>query len=261
MNFSLLVVKSLRRLRKDGVRSTLRELIGRLRHCDTADGFDLKYGTDTGGTIALWNVKINSPNAVFGVWYQATGEDELAEAVSFLDDHPQNLTFIDLGCGKGRALLVAARLGFKQVIGVEFAHELAGNARKNLGVMRIPNAAVVEADAAEYRFPDSDMVVYLYNPFSKEVMEKVLENLRESLGKRLYVIYKNPDLDCAEIFDKSGFLIRMGAPPTRPYIQIWKAASSVPELEARLPQHVDKAPTQVSLEQRRASLPGTRSLR
>ena len=85
---------------------------------------------------------------------------------------------------------------------------------------------MVEADAAEYRFPDNDMVVYLYNPFSKEVMEKVLENLRESLGKRLYVIYKVPD--CAEIFDKSGFLIRMGGPPTRPYIQIWKAASSIP---------------------------------
>jgi SAM-dependent methyltransferase len=215
----------------------LRELVGRLGRGDTTDGFDLKYGTDTGGKIALWNFKIDSPNAVFGVKYQATGEEELAEAISFLDDHPQNLTFIDLGCGKGRALLVAARLGFKQVIGVEFAHELAGIARKNLGVMRIPNAAVVEADAAEYRFPDNDMVVYLYNPFSKEVMEKVLENLRESLGKRLYVIYKVPD--CAEIFDKSGFLIRMGGPPTRPYIQIWKAASSMPELDPRSSQHVD----------------------
>ena len=138
MKSSLLVAKSIRRLRKGGVRSILRELVGRLGRGDTTDGFDLKYGTDTGGMIALWNFKIDSPNAVFGVKYQATGEEELAEAISFLDDHPQNLTFIDLGCGKGRALLVAARLGFKQVIGVEFAHELAGIARKNLVVMRSP---------------------------------------------------------------------------------------------------------------------------
>jgi SAM-dependent methyltransferase len=230
MDPKLLAMKAVRRLRSAGFRTTFRELFIHLRPerllgwSGKEDAFDSEHGTDTGGVAPLWKFRIDSPNAVFGGKYQSTDEQELADSVHFLSENPHNLTFIDLGCGKGKTLIVAASLGFKQIIGVEFVHELAEIARKNLAKMRIANAVVLETDAANYRPPDSDAVIYLYNPFSQEVMEKVVANLRESRSHKLYVIYKVPN--CAAVFDASSFLTRLGCPPERTYIQIWRAARS-----------------------------------
>ena len=38
---------------------------------------------------------------------QATDEQELLDAISFLRENLRSLTFVDLGCGKVRSLLVA----------------------------------------------------------------------------------------------------------------------------------------------------------
>lgn len=227
MDFQLVLVKTVRKLRTVGPRATLAlgfQTLGRLlRRGGTRDAFDLKYGTDTSEAVPLWKFRIDSPSARFGAGYQTISEQALIDAISFLRDDPKVLTFIDLGCGKGRALLVAANLGFKQIIGVEFVHELAEVAKRNLAKVRIADAVVVETDAATYRFPDSDLVVYLYNPFSEEVVHMVLANLRESLPKKLYVIYANPL--CASLFDTSGFLTRLGCPTGRADIQVWSAAT------------------------------------
>ena len=145
------------------------------------------------------------------------------DAISVLPDDPRTFTFIDLGCGKGRALLVAANLGFKQVIGVEFVHELAETAKKNLDILGITNAVVELADAAEYYFPGGGIVVYLNNPFSGEVMEKVIVNLKRSLPKKVYVIYTNPT--CAALFDSCDFLARLNSPKEIPDLQIWRATT------------------------------------
>ncbi len=88
------------------------------------DSFDLRHGTDTGGIEPLWKFHIRSSNRSFGFCYQPTDEKELVDAVNFLSEDLRAFTFVDLGCGKGRALLVASNLGFEQVIGVEFAREL-----------------------------------------------------------------------------------------------------------------------------------------
>lgn len=221
MDVQLLVVKIAQTLRQDGLRATFSKAFAYLARSRTADDFDVKHGTDTGGLEPLWKFQISSPNRRFGVRYQATDEEELADAINFMHENPRSFTFIDLGCGKGRTLLVASNWGFKHVIGVEFAPELVGIARTNLAKMGIANAVVEYADAVDFHFPNSDIIVYLYNPFSREVVRKVVAKLRESDSKRLYVIYKVPE--CAEVLDSSGFLTRFGCPPARPYIQIWRA--------------------------------------
>jgi hypothetical protein len=108
---------------------------------------------------------------------------------------------------------------------VEFARELVDIARANLAKMQTTNAVVIHADAAEFQFPDEDLVVYLYNPFSQDVMEKVVANMRERRCRKLCVIYVVPE--CAEVLDSCGFLSRLGAPPVRRYIQIWVRSSAV----------------------------------
>jgi len=224
VDFKLLVVKAARRVRRIGLQATLREVVWFLKHRHTSDGFDLRHGTDTGGFLPLWNFKISSPNARYGVAYQSIGEEALLDAIGALREDPHFLTFVDLGCGKGRALLVAASLGFKQVIGVEFAQELAEIAKENVTRLRIANAVVVQTDAAKYRFPNTDMVLYLFNPFSEEVMQKVIENLKGCVTRKLYVIYVVPV--CAGLFDACGFLTRLSCPPGRMDILIWSGATA-----------------------------------
>jgi cyclopropane fatty-acyl-phospholipid synthase-like methyltransferase len=95
---------------------------------------------------------------------------------------------VDVGSGKGRMLFVAAEYPFRRVIGVEFAtdlHELAqaNIARYRHAGQRCREIASVHADAAEFEFPEGNLVVYLFNPFGPEVMGRMLANLERSLEK------------------------------------------------------------------------------
>lgn len=208
-------------LRQEGLWAVLGKGVRSLRRtrCHEPDDFDRKHGTDTGGIEPLWKFKIRSPNARFGVRYEATQESELVHAISFLCEDLKAFTFIDLGCGKGRAVMIASGLGFRKLIGVEFVYELVEIARNNLAKLKIENAVVLHADAADFGFADCNTVVYLYNPFSHEVLEKVISNLKKCFGKKLYVIYKNPQ--CGKVFELSGFLRRLGSPPKAAHMQIW----------------------------------------
>lgn len=108
--------------------------------------------------------RIPSRNRRYGARYQPTGEQGLEEAVRSLNEDPQALTFIDLGCGKGRTLLVASVLGFKRIIGVEFARELVLIARENLSKRNVLNADVIHGDAADFQFPDDNFVLISLQP-------------------------------------------------------------------------------------------------
>ncbi|MEW9838041.1 class I SAM-dependent methyltransferase [Mesorhizobium marinum] len=106
-------------------------------------------------------------------------------------------TFIDIGSGKSRTLLLASHYSFGAIVGVEFARELVAIAQGNLETYRNPAQrcralSVVEADAAAYAFPDTPLVVYFYNPFSRDVFDVVLRNLVQSLEQSprdCYVVY------------------------------------------------------------------------
>ena len=97
-------------------------------------------------------------------------------------------TFIDMGSGKGRVLFVAAEYPFRKVIGVEFSNALHDDAVANLkrykySGRRCADIEAVHADARDFEFPDGNLVIYLFNPFGPEVMERMLANLERSLEK------------------------------------------------------------------------------
>lgn len=222
MDFRLAAGKITNSLTQDGVLMTIRRTFAYFQRRRVIDEFDMKYGVDTGGIDPLWKFTIRSPNARFGVRHQATSEQELADAVSCLNEDPHSFVFIDLGCGKGKTLLVASKLGFRRVIGVEFALELAEIATANLAKIRATEASVVHEDAADFQFPDCNFVVYLHNPFSQEVMSRVMANLSKSRAKKIFVIYSDPQ--CAALLDSCGFLSRFGCPVGR-NIPIWTSAN------------------------------------
>jgi SAM-dependent methyltransferase len=163
LDLGLLAARLVRKLNDDGVGVTVRSAIAYLTRRKAADAFDLEYGTETDGLEPLWKLRIRSDNARCGERYQATTEHELVAALQSLGQVLGPFSFVDLGCGKGRTLLVASRLTFRRIVGVEFAEELVAIARRNLRTVDARNALVVHADAADFEFPPGDLVVYLYN--------------------------------------------------------------------------------------------------
>jgi protein-L-isoaspartate O-methyltransferase len=88
-------------------------------------------------------------------------------------------------------------------MGVEFSPELAAIARKNLSQVGI-SAEVIEADASQYRFPDGNLLIYMYNPFGSPIVEAVIRNLilrKEKTGGMAIVVYANPV--CHELFEST----------------------------------------------------------
>ncbi|MGH6821389.1 MAG: class I SAM-dependent methyltransferase, partial [Methylocella sp.] len=199
------------RVRRDGLFRTAAKGLRYLWHDRSA--FDRKYGTDTGRIEPLWRLDIRSASLPFANRYETAGEEVIETAIRHLGLKNSEFTFIDLGCGKGLPLLVAARLGFAEIIGVEFAPKLAVIARSNAEIMGIKNISVLDMDAGEFRFPSSNIVLFLFNPFGDHVTEKVLDNLNHQIEQvshtivrpPLYIIYGNP----GALLDRCGFLIKL----------------------------------------------------
>jgi SAM-dependent methyltransferase len=121
------------------------------------------------------------------------GPVRAANARAALRDLPikdySEYTFIDIGSGKGRVLFVAAELPFRGVVGVEFSKTLHEEAVANLArhrhwKQRCTAIESVHANAAEYEFPEENLVLYLFNPFGPEILGQMLENLRRSLERK-----------------------------------------------------------------------------
>lgn len=164
------------------------------------DVFDREHGTDTAGIVPLWKLRVDGPHREHGVRYQAANPVELERCLAALPIEHERFTYVDLGSGKGRTLLVAAQFPFQEVLGVEFAPELHAIAEDNLrlfsGLERRARAVrSMCADAAAVDLPRSDLVLFLYNPFGAAVLAKVVARLEQSLethDRTVYVLYRNP---------------------------------------------------------------------
>ncbi len=160
--------------------------------------YDCDYGFDTTWARLSWSVRLRE---VFTErLYQPTVPAEFSEMLQQLARVDfTGFTFVDLGSGKGRVLLLAAAYPFRCVIGVEVQAELHAVAEENLFRLR-ENGSKIDAhsiclDAREFSFPPDPLVVYLFNPFPDYVLSSVLDNLRASLVRHprpVYVIYNAP---------------------------------------------------------------------
>lgn len=161
--------------------------------------FDTKYGVDTGGQIPQVDLDVKDKNWVHGSAYVATSPVDFTYVLRDLDVKYESTTFIDLGAGKGRVLLMAAALPWKRVVGVEFSPSLADVARDNAKKYRGPKAcgdiAVETMDATKYEFPDGDLVVFFYDPFDDKIMTPIADNLRRAMKaspRRVLIVYFKP---------------------------------------------------------------------
>lgn len=181
---------------------------------DRKHPFDRIHGTDTSGFLCGEELLTGHPAEAHGSPYAGAQPSVLRTVLATLP-RLEGGTFIDLGCGKGRPMLVAAEFPFRDIVGVELSPPLAEAARKNAAIIarRYPGRTPVRVeigDATVYPMPPGDVVLFVYNSFDRELMLKVVEGVEAALAddarRSIYVVYCNPASgDC---FDASPALTR-----------------------------------------------------
>jgi hypothetical protein len=159
--------------------------------------YDFDHGVDT--TWATVSLRTRIRELLSGGRYQPSEPSLFHQILRSLPVAPDGFTFIDLGSGKGRTLLMASDYPFRRIIGVEFLAELDAIARENISRYHSDrqNCFAMEShagDARDFVFPDEPTVVYLFNPFPENVLLTVLANLHDSLihsPRPLYLAYHN----------------------------------------------------------------------
>jgi SAM-dependent methyltransferase len=138
--------------------------------------FDQLHQVDTSGWIPGEQL---TPADLYNTAYYGISPSTLHAALERLPDPLGPCTFVDLGCGKGRALLVAAAFHFAAILGVELSAELCAVARRNTASNS--RIRVEQADALAVTYPAGPLVVYLYHPFLAPRLRRVLRNLERQL--------------------------------------------------------------------------------
>ena len=111
----------------------------------------------------------------------------------------EGFTFIDLGSGKGRTLLMASDYPFRRIIGAEIVPELHAIAEANVAAYRSERQKCFQletwlGDAREFPIPAEPLVVYLFNPFPEDILKEVLERLHASFvsqPREIRIAYHN----------------------------------------------------------------------
>lgn len=161
--------------------------------------FDAAHGVTTEALIFLGELDPENvgPGIEFATHYEATPVDDAERLLDASPLAPERSTFVDVGSGMGRVVLLAARRPFRQIIGVEISpalHQIACENRQRFPAagVRCRDIRLVRADAASFTFPRGDLVVYLYNPFRSEVFEPMLDALLAGPSREVVLLYHTP---------------------------------------------------------------------
>jgi SAM-dependent methyltransferase len=164
-----------------------------------------------------WDFRVNTTSGAVG-WrdrllgvfhspYQPTERELFHNMIGALSQHTKidfgEFTFIDLGSGKGRTLLMASDYPFQRIVGVELLPSLNEIARQNLVQYRNESQKCfaiesICADATTFELPLTPLVIYLFNPFPEPGLRRTLSKLNQSLHTKpraVYVLYHNPQLE------------------------------------------------------------------
>lgn len=160
--------------------------------------FDVRHGTDTSGILfgkeiahgtgieadeltAYYGVAPSILETVLDHWLQRTAPVHSIE----------HYTFLDIGAGKGRAMLLASQFPFRAIEGVELNKDLVAVAEKNINIwLRDPKASPLapitlhNADATTHPLPDTPILAFLFHPFETVLLRRFLRHVESQLALR-----------------------------------------------------------------------------
>jgi SAM-dependent methyltransferase len=174
-----------------------------------------------------WDFRVNTTSAAVG-WrdrllgalyspYQPTEPGLFREMLDDLRRRAKatfaEFTFLDLGSGKGRTLLMASDYPFRSILGVELLPALHRIAQQNLAEYHAESqkcfaVECVCADATSFPLPSGPLLIYLFNPFPEAGLRRVLLNLTRDYAahpRAIYLLYHNPQLE-SQLLENSSIL-------------------------------------------------------
>ena len=165
------------------------------------DGFDEAHGTDTARILVGRELGpgVNRTGHIVSR-YETTSTAAITMPLNSLAIDFSRFVFIDLGCGKGKPLMVAAAYPFRALIGVDISRSCIAVARRNValyGPDKIDPRRVelLAMDVEDFVFPEAPMVIYMFNPFPAKLLRRVMANLESSLRDKprpAVIAYVNP---------------------------------------------------------------------
>ncbi len=144
---------------------------GKYRSFRAVHPFDEQFGVETSGLI--YELPSGHQHDLYNNGYFAVAPSVFHAIMRAMRERLhldfQRFSFIDLGSGKGRALLLASDYPFREIIGVELSPKLDRVARDNIAryalAKRAPRAPVISmtGDATEFSWPAGPLIVYMWN--------------------------------------------------------------------------------------------------
>jgi len=215
-----------------GLVATVRAVIAHAIAPPPGDRFDQRYGVSTLEEVPVVDSDITGPNREHATAYQATHAQVLRDVLESLPVDHATTSFVDIGSGRGRALLMAAEYPYASVIGVELSPDHCRIAEENLSRYRGPRACtdvrVLCADACTFELPAGPTVFYLFNPFQRPVLERVLARIDASARtapRPIHIAYCNPAAG-TDLLEAHGFHMVRATRVIQPWWSwsLWKHA-------------------------------------
>ena len=174
--------------------------------------FDRKFGTETSGLIAGkviargTGIKVEELTAYYGIapsilqtlldiWLTRTEPEAEIE----------HTVFLDVGAGKGRAMLVASQYPFQRVEGIELSPKLARVAEANIAKFEqhpendeLSPLMLIEGDATKHLLPSGPSLAFLFHPFELPVLQRFIAHIERTLAEHPHpfdLIYANTEHD------------------------------------------------------------------
>jgi SAM-dependent methyltransferase len=164
------------------------------------DPFDVRYGTDTAQIISVGALDIPDERLAHSNRYEAVVPEMFDCIMQDLNIQYRRFSFVDVGSGKGRAMLLASRFPFKEIVGVEISAALTIIAERNIRLFRDDSQQCFAirptcVDGGSFELPLVDAVLYFNNPFDEQVMRPLLSRIEQSLSahsRKFLVAYQRP---------------------------------------------------------------------
>jgi hypothetical protein len=157
--------------------------------------YDYRHGTDTSSFVQVKELSAASKNLKNAGHYEPSSPFLFKTIMNHLSVDYNEYVFIDIGSGKGRILILASDYPFAEVIGIEFSPQLHAIAESNLinnEHRRASKITLLCADVADYEFSNNNTVLYLFNPFNRVMILKLLDKLRYlAEHNKIYMVYSN----------------------------------------------------------------------
>lgn len=141
--------------------------------------------------------------------YQGAAYQVLEKIFGNLEKKYFAYRFMDIGCGKGRAVFMAERAGFNDLTGIELDQELVATAQDNLeryaNKRQESRIKFINVNAVNFEYGNRPTVYFLFNPFNQLVLEKVIRRIQSTGSEESLFIYMNPKY--RKPFERNGFKV------------------------------------------------------